>query len=54
VYGAGAAERIFLGLCRGRDVVGTTGIERARSYVRKHCGNVDGLSGVGGPRGPAA
>ena len=43
VYGAGAAERIFLGLCRGREIAGTTGVDRARSYVRKHCGNVDGL-----------
>jgi hypothetical protein len=43
VYGAGTAERIFLGLCRGRDIAGATGVERARSYVRKHCGNVDGL-----------
>ena len=50
----GAAERIFLELCQGRDVVGTTGVERARSYVRKHCGNVDGLSGALAPRGPAA
>jgi hypothetical protein len=52
VYGAGAAERIFLELCR--DVAGTTGIERARSYVRKHCGNADGLSGTGEAPGPAA
>jgi hypothetical protein len=54
VYGAGAAERIFLELCRGRDVAGATGVERARSYVQKHCGNVDGLSGALAPRGPAA
>ncbi len=54
VYGAGAAERIFLELCRGRDVAGSTGVERARSYVQKHCGNVDGLSGALAPRGPAA
>lgn len=44
VYGSGAAERIFLELCRSKDLSGTTGVERARSYVRKHCGNVDGLS----------
>jgi hypothetical protein len=54
VYGAGAAERIFLELCRGRDVAGSTGLERARSYVRKHCGNLDGLTGIGEPREPAA
>jgi hypothetical protein len=54
VYGAGAAERIFFELCRGRDVAGTTGVERARSYVRKHCGNVEGLSAAAEPRGPAA
>jgi hypothetical protein len=54
VYGVGAAERIFLELCRGRDVSGTTGLERARSYVRKYCGNVDGLSAALAPRGPAA
>lgn len=54
VYGAGAAERIFLELCRGRDVAGTTGVERARSYLRRHCGNTDGLNGVGTPPEPAA
>ncbi|MCX7029506.1 MAG: hypothetical protein NTU62_05220 [Spirochaetes bacterium] len=54
VYGAGTSERIFLELCRGRDVAGTTGVERARSYVQKHCGNVDGLSGGAASRGPAA
>jgi hypothetical protein len=54
VYGAGAAERIFLELCRGRDVVGSTGLERARSYVRKHCSNVEALNGAGEPRVPAA
>ena len=43
VYGAGTAERVFLELCRGRDVAGATGVERARSYVRMHCGNLDGL-----------
>jgi hypothetical protein len=54
VYGAGAAERIFLDLCRGRDVSGATGVERARSYVAKHCGNVDGLTAVREPRDPVA
>jgi len=54
VYGAGAAERIFHELCRGRDVAGSTGLERARNYVRKFCGNVDGLNGVGEPRAPTA
>ncbi len=61
VYGADEAESIFLELCRGKDVTGTTGTERASSYVRKHCGNLDGLggtgvglSGTGAPRGPAA
>jgi len=58
VYGRGAAERIFSELCRGRDVAGTTGYERAQSYVRKHCGNTDGLTevraGGGAAPGPAA
>ncbi len=54
VYGAGTAERVFLELCRGRDVAGTTGVERAQSYVEKHCGNLDALSGALAPRGPAA
>jgi hypothetical protein len=54
VYGAGAAERIFIELCPGRDVSGNTGIERARSYVRKHCGNVDSLTVAGEPQVPAA
>jgi len=49
VYGSGAAERIFLELCRSKDLSGATGVERARSYVRKHCGNVDGLSAAGAP-----
>ncbi len=44
VYGRGSAERIFSELCRGRDVAGSTGVERAQSYVRKHCGNADGLT----------
>ncbi len=44
VYGRGSAERIFSELCRGRDVAGSTGVERAQSYVRKHCGNTDGLT----------
>jgi len=43
VYGPGAAERVFLELCRGRDVSGSTGLERAQSFARRHCGNVDGL-----------
>ena len=54
VYGAGAAERIFNELCRGREVTGSTGIERARSYVRRYCGNVDGVTGAAEPPGPAA
>jgi hypothetical protein len=54
VYGAGAAEGIFRELCRGRDLVGSTGLERARSYVRKYCGNVDGLNAPGEQRAPAA
>jgi len=43
------AERIFLELCRGKDLAGATGIERARSYVRKFCGNRDALSPAGAP-----
>ena len=43
VYGAGTAERIFLELCRGKDLAGATGVERARSYVRKYCGNMNNL-----------
>jgi hypothetical protein len=58
VYGRGAAERIFSELCRGRDVAGTTGFERAQSYVRRHCGNTDGLTEAraegGAAPGPAA
>ncbi len=58
VYGRGSAERIFSELCRGRDVTGSTGLERAQSYVRKHCGNRDGLTGDpekgGAAPGPAA
>jgi hypothetical protein len=54
VYGDGSAERIFLELCRGRDVAGTTGTERARSYLGRHCGNVDLLTLDEGPRAPAA
>ena len=54
VYGRGAAERIFSELCRGRDVAGTTGYERAQSYVRRHCGNTDGLTENGAAPGPAA
>ena len=59
VYGRGSAERIFAELCQGRDVAGSTAYERAESYVRKHCGNTDGLTdadrGAGGAApGPAA
>jgi hypothetical protein len=54
VYGRGAAERIFLELCRGRDVTGATGLERARSYVRRHCGNTDALTAPGGAPGRGA
>ena len=58
VYGRGAAERIFMELCQGRDVAGTTGLERAKSYVRKHCGNTDSLTVAlaqgGAAPGPAA
>jgi hypothetical protein len=58
VYGRGSAERIFSELCRGREAAGSTGLERAQSYVRKHCGNTDGLTiapGEGGAApGPAA
>lgn len=54
VYGRGSAERIFTELCRGRDVAGATGLDRARSYVRKYCGNVDGFTENGAAPGPAA
>jgi hypothetical protein len=54
VYGPGSAERVFLELCQGRDVAGTTGLDRARSYLRKHCGNVDLLTADAGARAPAA
>jgi hypothetical protein len=53
VYGRGSAERIFSELCRGRDVAGSTGIERAQSYVRKHCGNLDSFTAVPGEGGAA-
>jgi hypothetical protein len=44
VYGPGASERIFSELCAGKRFTGATGVKRAESYVRDHCGNVSGLS----------
>jgi hypothetical protein len=43
VYGEGAAEMIFTQLCSGKGFVGRTGLERAMSYARGHCGNLSAL-----------
>ncbi len=43
VYGVGASERIFTAICRDKDVPGATGYERAVAWVRRRCGNSDGL-----------
>ncbi len=40
VYGKGSAESIFASVCSGRAHSGRTGLERARAFVRGHCGNL--------------
>ena len=46
VYGEGAAEELLRDLCAGPDFSGVTGVERALSYVRAHCGNVTGVASI--------
>jgi hypothetical protein len=40
VYGKDSAEGIFSAICSGRAFTGRTGLERARAFVRGHCGNL--------------
>jgi len=46
VYGVGAAEAVLRDLCAGPQFVGPTGVQRALSFVRTHCGNVTGVASI--------
>jgi hypothetical protein len=43
VYGQGAAEKVFWAMFRRKGVEGSTGMEKAVSFARGRCGNVEGL-----------
>jgi len=46
VFGEGGAERLFSHMFRKSGKPGTTGLDKALAFARRHCGNVEALAAI--------